>query len=253
MMAVAARMQSLGWYLYMPVAKMRQLIRTPRLVSPDLRSLDICWNQIFRDHTYEHASFTMPARDAVIFDVGANVGVFAAWASDKYKPARMFCYEPDPVTFPYLARNIAETAKSRPATAIQPLQLAMSDTPGQHLTLYHSPGLCAGSTMMPVGKAFGWQAVDVVTTTVSEQMTAQRVDQIDLLKIDVEGHAPQVLRGIADADFARIRNIVLECDYIPEGGVPAESLRQMLSERGYETEFDDPTLTNNLTLYAWRR
>jgi len=250
---VLARLSHIGWTLYSPLIWLKHRLKIPRLQSPDLRSLDICWNQIFRDQIYRHDRFNIRSNNAVMFDVGANVGLFSAWATMYYRPARIFCFEPDPVTFPFLTRNMSETSKAAPATAITPVHMAVSAADDKHLTLYHSPTLCASSTMLPVGKKLGWQPFNVTTTTISRQMRDRGIDEIDLLKIDVEGHALEVLRGIGDDDFARIRNIALECDYLPEGGSPKHVMRDLLASRGYETEFDDPTLMNNLTLYAWRQ
>ena len=42
-----------------------------------------------------------------ILDIGANVGSFALWASLRWPGSTIHCYEPNPGTFAYLARNTA--------------------------------------------------------------------------------------------------------------------------------------------------
>ena len=42
-----------------------------------------------------------------ILDIGANVGSFALWASLRWPGSTIHCYEPNPGTYAYLARNMA--------------------------------------------------------------------------------------------------------------------------------------------------
>ena len=49
-------------------------------------------------------------------------------------------------------------------------------------------------------------------------MRENRIAALDILKIDVEGYFMEVLKGISDPDFERIRNIVVEVDYAVEAG-----------------------------------
>ena len=57
----------------------------------------------------------------------------------------------------------------------------------------------------------------------------------------------EVLRGISEPDFERIRNIVVEVDYAAEAEATALDIAKMLTARGYETDRDEDTF------YAWRR
>ena len=88
---------------------------------------------------------------------------------------------------------------------------------------------------------------DVVTSTVSAEMAANKIPAVDILKIDVEGYFMEVLRGIAEADFERIRNIVVEIDYSAEAGVTPLDVEKMLTAKGYQTDREEDTF------YAWRR
>ncbi len=62
----------------------------------------------------------------------------------------------------------------------------------------------------------GWKArrnrqrVACEVTTVSAAMRTYDIDRIDLLKVDVEGAEYEVLEGIEDADWPRIRQVALE-------------------------------------------
>ena len=88
---------------------------------------------------------------------------------------------------------------------------------------------------------------DVVTSTVSAEIAANQIPALDILKIDVEGYFMEVLKGIAEPDFERIRNIVVEIDYSAEAEVTPLDVEKMLTARGYRTDREEDTF------YAWRR
>ena len=87
---------------------------------------------------------------------------------------------------------------------------------------------------------------EVTTTTLSAEITAYRLAAVDLLKIDVEGFFLEVLGGIAEPDFARIGNIVIEIDYAAEAGAGPDDVARLLEAKGYCTKCED------LMFYAWR-
>src|SRR5438128_123886 len=69
---------------------------------------------------------------------------------------------------------------------------------------------------------------EVTSSTVSAEMESNRLAAIDILKIDVEGYFMEVLKGIAARDFARIANIVMEVDYLPETGIEPDDVEDLL-------------------------
>ena len=83
-------------------------------------------------------------------------------------------------------------------------------------------------------------------------MASNRLDAIDILKIDVEGYFMEVLKGIAPKDFARIANMVMELDYLPETGIKPAEVEELLRAKGYRTDWLDSSQENNLVLYGWR-
>ena len=73
-----------------------------------------------------------------------------------------------------------------------------------------------------------------------------------MLKIDVEGYFLEVLKGHCAGRLEKIRNIAMECDFLPETGIKADEVEGMLQAMGYRTDCLDRTLDNNLIFYAWR-
>ena len=62
----------------------------------------------------------------------------------------------------------------------------------------------------------------VRSTTISREIAVHGLAAVDLLKIDVEGHFMEVLEGIAPSDIAKVRNIVLEAEYVKALGHTGE-------------------------------
>jgi 31-O-methyltransferase len=89
----------------------------------------------------------------------------------------------------------------------------------------------------------------VQSTTISHEIATRGLASVDLLKIDVEGHFMEVLEGIAPADFAKVRNIILEAEYVETLGHTREQLAALLRARGYTVEAQDAA---QVMLYAWR-
>ena len=89
----------------------------------------------------------------------------------------------------------------------------------------------------------------VRSTTISREIAKHGLAAVDLLKIDVEGHYMEVLEGIAPADMAKIRNIVLEAEYVETLGHSGDAICSMLRDKGYSVEAKDAA---QIMIYAWR-
>ncbi len=88
--------------------------------------------------------------------------------------------------------------------------------------------------------------------TISEIIEADGVEKIDLLKIDVEKGEHDVLRGIRECDWPRIRQLVMEVHDVP--GRIAEIV-SLLKSRGYVVNYEKgPSLQSTAlyNLYAFR-
>jgi FkbM family methyltransferase len=217
------------------------------------------YDEVFISQIYHHPKMRIPARPAIM-DVGANVGIYTIWAQRRYRPAAVYCYEASPRTFAYLKDNI-ERLVDRNATQISAVNCAIASRSGQKLVLNHATQVSGLSTLLDASQV-GWMAesfadggmtaYEVVSSTVSNEMESNRLAAIDILKIDVEGYFMEVLKGIAPNDFARIANMVMELDYLPETGIKPAEVEELLRTKGYRTDWLDRSQDNNLMLYGWR-
>ena len=155
----------------------------------------------------------------VFVDVGANVGyysVLAGWQC--YPDGQVWAIEPNPNIYPLLSDNIrnngyAEIAHRR--------QIALSDRVGT-APLRIFKGYEATSTIRDVPEAFiehtrvetGRESyvIDIAVTTLDALMAD--VPKIDVMKIDVEGHEPAMIRG-ALGILARSPSIKIIMEFVP--------------------------------------
>lgn len=129
-----------------------------------------------------------------VFDVGANIGDWSALALEINPALNLHCFEPSPNTFNQLA------VRRFPPNVVRN-NLGLSSSSGDR-TLYmfgRASGL--NSLYRREGLEDGWalapqqQTETVHLDTVDHYCFSQGVENIDFLKLDVEGHELEVLRG----------------------------------------------------------
>ncbi len=122
-------------------------------------------------------------------DVGANIGVYTLRYARAF--ANVIAIEPNPATYHILQANIALGRASN----VIPLPIGCSDRVGTVQLNVPVGGMLGWSTL---GSDATWESypVDVYLDTVDRLVAkAGLSERVALLKIDVEGHEVQVLRG----------------------------------------------------------
>ena len=128
----------------------------------------------------------------VVLDVGANIGQYSRIAREALPDAQIYSFEPNPASFAKLE------ARSK-TLGIHAVPRGCAATPGK-MTLFDSDkesgtGL---ATLVPgVFERMGVNParIEVELTTVDRFCEEQELDEIHLLKIDVEGSEKAVLEG----------------------------------------------------------
>lgn len=226
------------------------------VTDPLERTTQYIYDEIFAGRTYTHPNIKLPEH-ATIIDVGANIGLFAIWAAREHHPKTILAYEASPTTHECLVENVARNIDAARTTTTA-INLAVSRVAGRELTLHQPPWVAGLSTILD-GKTLPWieelraknelYTHKVLSTTISHEIAMRKLERIDLLKIDVEGHFMEVLEGIAPADFIKVRNVILEAEYVETLGHTREELAELLRSKGYTVEAQDAA---QLMIYAWR-
>jgi amino acid adenylation domain-containing protein/FkbM family methyltransferase len=226
-------------------------------------TMDI-YREVFEKEVYLKHGVTLSDGDCV-FDVGAHIGLFTLFVNEKCRDARVYAFEPIPPTFKVLRANV-----SIPGLSVKLFNLGLADRPGMDRFNYY-PRMTGVSgrvadpeehkrrrkpilsdwlqsvtggrpaTMLSerdlndvLEEYFKCETYDCRLTTLSEVIRENNVERIDLLKIDVEESELDVLAGIRDEDWAKIKQIVLEV----ESREGLDAIVPMLQERGYEVFVD---------------
>lgn len=229
------------------------------VIDRDDADTDYIYSEVFLSQIYYHPEMKI-RKYPVVMDVGANIGIYSIWAARRYQPFQIFAYEASPRTFGYLEDNVARHVDPE-TTQIHPVNRAVASRSGQKLVLHQSTSVSGISTLLEresvgwverAAESLGLETHEVLTTTLSAEIAAHGLEHIDVLKIDVEGYFLEVLAGLSDADFAKVRNVVVEVDYLPETGIGPFAVEDLLKSKGFTTDCLDRSQPNNLTFYAWR-
>jgi FkbM family methyltransferase len=137
-------------------------------------------------------AYGYPYRGRTFLEVGANFGVYALPAVAQYGFERAVAYEPDPVSFELLERNIERNALGSQVSAYN---VALSAAPGElRLKL---GGFNAGDNRIVAEGSADRDTVRVKAATFDAEVAAGHIvlDDLALAWIDVQGHELDVLKG----------------------------------------------------------
>ncbi|MGQ3170136.1 MAG: FkbM family methyltransferase [Methylophilus sp.] len=131
--------------------------------------------------------------DCIIFDVGANVGNYSKILRSYNLKARIYAFEPHPVTFQRLKENTGSLNIQTNNVAVGALAGSLklydyaNEDGSSHASLYKA-------VIEEIHKAKSTEYnIDVIT--LDDFCHQAGIDKIDLLKIDTEGHELEVLKG----------------------------------------------------------
>ncbi len=175
---------------------------------------------------------TLARRSSVIFDIGANMGLYSLLAKTVNPSARVHAFEPAASVAKHMKRNCALNAFD-----VQVNTLALSNREGEATFYEAATGNDLGASLEPRG-ALGWaelREVKVPVTTLRHYVESNGIERIDLMKIDVERHEIPVLEGMGELLGKMRPTIVIEVLDTPLG----DALARFLEPLGYS--FFHPT------------
>ncbi|MGH7116492.1 MAG: FkbM family methyltransferase, partial [Stellaceae bacterium] len=166
----------------------------------------------------------------VAIDVGANLGEWTVPLARRVGPAgRVLALEPAPRAAKALGRTLAANALAQ----AELVRCALGDHDGETefaIPIVTSARADTGTAHIGAAAA-GHEVLTVPLRSLDALAAERRIDRIDLIKIDVEGHERAVLDGAA-ASLARFRPaLVLETGHERAGD--REAIGDRLAGLGY--------------------
>lgn len=166
----------------------------------------------------------------VIADVGANIGyhtLLAAMATEG--EGRVFAFEPEPVNFALLVRNV-ELNEYPNVTAVQ---RAVSNEAGEALLFRDESNW--GAHSLSDGNVSEEDTLRVETVTLDGYFEQAGVDRIDVLKLDVQGAEGLALEGARRV--LQSPDILVFTEFWPSGlsnvGTDPVGLLEWLKDEGF--------------------
>ncbi|OLZ72888.1 hypothetical protein AV521_07985 [Streptomyces sp. IMTB 2501] len=258
----------------------RELPNGWSVASVNRRETDYLYQEIFLDQTYQMGR-ELTTEQPVIFDVGANIGLFSLYAADRWPDSQIFAFEPAPAVYEALEENL------RALKNISLFRVALGEqTEGREFSFYPGYTMMSGfdadpdadralvrsfienkathiaeparravlvdsATRLLEGK-FKQQKFPVRVQRLADVATVHGVDRIDLLKVDVEGAELEVLRGVGEALWPNIDQVVVE---VSDREGRLMTISELLTRHGMDIEIRQAPEyegTELFMVFAWR-
>lgn len=259
----------------------------PRYVLPNNMAIahlnknetDYLYREVFQLQAYIRHGITINDGDCIL-DVGANIGLFTLFAQQLARRTKIYSFEPTPLTFQVLSANVRLYGSH-----VKVFNFGISDADKQAtFTFFPRFSFLTGAYADPeaereVVKSYvisQQQADDIDLAQIEEEaneiledrfatetftaelrtlsgvIAEEGIEQIDLLKINVEKSELDVLRGIEDRDWRKIKQISMEVD-VQEN---LEAILVLLGQKGFDYVVEQDiwlTETPLCYVYAVRR
>lgn len=216
------------------------LARLPNGMTVSCQSrveLEHFYEDIFEKRIYADRGLHLDEQ-SVVFDVGANIGLFTLFVQATWPGARVWSFEPAPPIFAHLRYNAALNA---PRTRL--LNCGVSSEPGEATFTFYprSSGMssffadaeeerraldavlanearrggAAAQALLEHREDYLAERLEAIPytcplVTLSQVIRDHRLERVDLVKIDVQKAEMLVLDGIAEEDWPKIGQLVVE-------------------------------------------
>jgi FkbM family methyltransferase len=247
------------------------------------------YRDIFEDDCYRKHGVTIRDGDNIL-DIGANTGLFILFLNSIGVHARVFAFEPAPMTFQVLRRNVdafnrlpveifnvglgREAGKAdftyyprfsnastfypddSPEYAERGRQYVIDQIPTLRWPLRPLCAILPRPIKHLIAERFRRyylkkEVVSCELWNLSEFMRRKEITRIDLLKLDAEWSEEQILAGIAEDDWPKIQQTVIE---VHGGDGSARTIADMLTARGFCATIDiNPAMPTLALIYGTRR
>lgn len=235
---------------------------------------EFTYQEIFKEQTYLQHGIVLQ-EDACVFDIGANTGMVSLFVGQLCPRGRLFAFEPIPSVFKVLSFNaalydlpirlyecgISDRAQEAsftyyPNNSLISGRYGDSETDVEDVKRYlrqqHEEELLSGALTEAafdelLAERLRSEDVRCALRPLSDIIGENDVEVIDLLKIDVQKSEQDVLAGIAEHDWSKIKQIVIEVHAI---GKRIQEIETELRGRGFAVNVSRDEHGPHAVLYA---
>lgn len=194
----------------------------------------------------------MPDNSSII-DLGANIGVFTVYATTTARNVTVYAYEPLRDFYNLMRENVK---LNKQADAVQCFNFAVASEATTR-TLYVKgtdfffPTLVGKETTN--GQEKTQEKIEVRCTTLAQIIESNKLQQVDMLKMDCEGAEYEILYPTPPSYFERIKEIRMEYHNLDAGERHLDRLTEFLKEQGYKITHVQATSETNGSVWASRQ
>lgn len=139
------------------------------------------------EESYEKFLLQTAKQCNIIFDVGANIGYYTVQLAQNTK-GTVYAFEPMDYQYKTLLRNLELNS----LTNVHPIKKIVSDSVGKQRIYFSGMENTAASSVVNKTDEFE----EIPSVSLDGFCNENQIDQIDLIKIDVEGYEFNVLKGL---------------------------------------------------------
>jgi len=208
------------------------LFEGQKLTFPDAASFAAIFEEVFHKNVYKFIS-EKPA--PTIIDCGANIGISAIYFKRLYPNSKIWAFEPDNTIFKYLTQNIS-SFHYNDITLINK-GVWMEDTELEFL----SEGADAGRVVNGRQES---NAINIKKIKV-ERLSKYLDQEIDFLKIDIEGSETEVIKEIENK-LSYVNNIFIEYHSFVNKSQELDQILAILSRNNFRYYIYSPSKLRKL-------
>jgi FkbM family methyltransferase len=163
-------------------------------------------------------------RNAICIDVGAHLGSFSLYAVSS-GAAAVYSSEPDPVLYKTRLQSVED---NRLGSQMFLCQAADVGAEASIVTFYHEGNASGHVTPLPGDNS----GISVKALTLTEIVEGNKLERVDVLKLDCEGSEYDIVFGTAPEIWRRIERVRLEYQF-----GRADELKKHFNALGYGLAF----------------
>jgi len=166
----------------------------------------------FQKHIFKNKIIKLP-KDAVVFDVGANIGVISLGIAKMAERGMVYSFEPTHYAYSKFKKNLE--LNTNLSNRIKLIQTLVSDENKDNLEMeiYSSWRLdndSVGKHIHPIHLGTAKSANGISSITLEEFCNKNQITRLDLIKIDTDGHEYKVLKGARESIIKLKPKIIFE-------------------------------------------